>query len=402
MRSVSVLLVVWCLRAQEPLPPDLDALSKIRTRMLFNLAHQPNYTCVETIERSTRARSTKQFRVIDTLRLEVALLDGHEMFAWPGSKKFEDIDVTKLITTGAIGNGNFGTHARALFETRSATFQFLGETDFAGKKAIRFDYNVPQMLSGYHLRVGTASAVVGYHGSFYADPATFDIERIEVIADDIPPELPMASADDKIDYARTRIGESDFLLPSQSELTMLDLNGGENRNHVRFTSCRQYSGESVITFGDAPGNNSETKEAPPPISAREFDIPEGLDIQLSLVEDIDLKKAAIGDAVRARVDRDVKKNGQIVIPKGATATGRITRLEKYETFSVLGVEFPEIEAPGILARMKGNLESTVGVQAVHGRYSLRGGSPRQPGEGVFSVNATQLRLPKGCIMFWRT
>src|ERR1700719_4336898 len=102
MRGVLILLVVPCLRAQAPLPLDLDALSKVRTRMLFNLQHQPNYTCVETIERSTRSRSTKQFKVIDTLRLEVALLDGHEMFAWPGSRKFEDVDVTKLVTTGAI------------------------------------------------------------------------------------------------------------------------------------------------------------------------------------------------------------------------------------------------------------------------------------------------------------
>jgi hypothetical protein len=399
MRGLPILLVVSCLRAQEPLSLDLDTLSKIRTRMLFNLKNQPNYTCVETIERSSRSRSTKQYRVIDTLRLEVALLDGHEMFAWPGSKKFDDIDVTKLVTTGAIGNGNFGTHARVLFESRSATFHYLGETDFDGKKAIRFDYSVPQMLSGYRVRVGAASAIVGYHGSFYVDPATFDMERIEVIADDLPPELLMASAEDRIDYALARIGDGDFLLPAQSELTMVDLNGGENRNHVRFTSCRQYSGESVITFGEAP----KSKETPAPVPTREFDIPEGLDVQLSLIDDIDLRKVAIGDPVHARVDRDVKKNGQLIVPKGAIASGRITRLEKYETFTVIGLEFPEIEAPGILARMKGNLQNTAGVLAVRSRYSLRGGSARQPGEGVFPVNTTQqLRLPKGCIMFWRT
>ena len=398
MRCVPVMLAVSCLWAQEPLSPDLAALTKIRTRMLFNLKHQPNYTCVETIERSIRARSTKQYRVIDTLRLEVALLDGHEMFAWPGSKKFEEVDITKLITNGAIGNGNFGTHARALFETRSATFQYLGETDFAGKKAIRFDYNVPQMLSGYRLRVREASAIVGYHGSFYADPHTFDMVRIQVVADDIPPELLLASADVKIDYALARIGEGDFLLPSQSELTMLGLDGGENRNHVRFTSCRQYSGESVITFGDAP----ETKEVAAPILTREFDVPQGLDIQLALMEEIELRKMAIGDPVRARIDRDVKRNGQVVIPKGAIANGRITRVEKHETFSVIGVEFPEIEAPGILARMKGNLQSTVGISPLQSRSNFRTGRPQLPGEGVFPVNATQLRIAKGCIMLWRT
>jgi hypothetical protein len=68
----------------------------------------------------------------------------------------------------------------------------------------------------------------------------------------------------------------------------------------------------------------------------------------------------------------------------------------------VGVEFPEIEAPGMLARMKGSLEHTVGVLPVTHPYSMRGRSPLVPGEGVFPVNDNQFALPKGCIMFWRT
>jgi hypothetical protein len=398
MRCVPVILAVLCLRAQTALPPDLDALSKIRTRMIFNLQHQPNYTCVETIERSSRAKTTARFKIIDTLRLEVGLVDGREMFAWPGSKKFEDSDLTKMISSGAIGNGNFATHARALFETRAATFHYQGVVDFEGKKAIRFDYDVPQMLSGYRIRVSAASAIVGYHGSFYVNPETFDMEQMEVLADEIPPDLMLSSAADKIDYAIARIGEGDFLLPSESNLSMVNLNGSENHNHVKFTACRQFSGESIITFGDAPVSNPDAG----PIPTREFDLPEGLDIQLVLTQKIDLHKAAIGDPVLARVDHDVKKNGEVVVPKGATAAGRITRIEKYERYSIVGVEFPEIEAPGMLARMKGRLDHTVGFLPVTHPYSIRGRSPLLPGEGVFPVNDNQFALPKGCIMIWRT
>lgn len=392
------MLAMLCLRAQTPLSPDLDTLAKIRTRMLFNLQHQPNYTCVETIERSSRPKSTGKFKLIDTVRLEVALVDGREMFAWPGSKKFDDFDVTKMITTGAIGNGNFATHARALFETRSATFHYVGMVDFDGKKAIRFDYIISQALSGYRIQVGTASAIVGYHGSFYANPETFDMEDIEVIADNIPSELLLTSASDKIDYAVARIGEGDFLLPSESDLSMVNTNGSENHNHVKFTSCRQFTGESVITFDEAPVSKPDAA----PLPAREFDVPQGLDIELALTEAIDLREAAIGDPVHARVQRDVKKNGEVVIPKGATAAGRITRLEKYENYSIVGIEFPEIEAAGMLARMKGGLDHTLGVAPVRSRYGTRSRTPVLPGEGVFPVNDTQLRLSKGCIMFWRT
>src|SRR5580658_5706185 len=126
MRTIAAAFVVFALRAQTPLSPELDALSKIRTRMNFNLAHQPNYTCVETIERAARGRSGNKLKVIDTLRLEVALVGGKEMFAWPGSKKFDDSDITKLVTSGPIGYGNFGAHAKALFGTGSAAFHYLG------------------------------------------------------------------------------------------------------------------------------------------------------------------------------------------------------------------------------------------------------------------------------------
>ncbi len=398
MRTIPAAFMVLCLHAQTSLTPDLEVLTKIRMRMIFNLQHQPNYTCVETIERSTRTKLSTKLKIVDTLRLEVALVEGKELFAWPGSKKFEDSDVTQMITTGAIGNGNFGTLAQALFTNRSATFQYKGIEKFQGKNSIRFDYNVPQMLSGYRIRVSTASAIVGFHGSFYADAATYDMQRIEVQADDIPPALLLSSTTDKIDYAVARIGDSDFLLPSQSELSMVGLNGAEEFNHVKFSSCRQYSGESVLTFGDAP----ETKPDAAPAPTRVFDLPEGVDVEFTVVKEIDLYKAAIGDPIYARVDKDVKQKNDILIPKGATATGRIVRLERNETFLMLGVEFPEIESPGLLAHMKGGLQGTAGVVPLSSRRNVRTRSPGLPGEGLIPVNATQRHLAKGCIMFWRT
>ena len=50
------------------------------------LRGQPNYTCTETIERTRQAPASRA-KVEDTLRLEGALVDGKEMFAWPGSAR---------------------------------------------------------------------------------------------------------------------------------------------------------------------------------------------------------------------------------------------------------------------------------------------------------------------------
>src|SRR5438477_6687873 len=83
-----------------------NPLPRIRAQMAELLRGQPNYTCTETIER-TRQTPANRAKVEDTLRLEVALVDGKEMFAWPGSKQFEDRDLSELISTGMFGNGNF-------------------------------------------------------------------------------------------------------------------------------------------------------------------------------------------------------------------------------------------------------------------------------------------------------
>src|SRR5438046_10492248 len=88
-----------------------DPLPRIRAQMAELLRGQPNYTCTETIERTRQAPASRS-KVEDTLRLEVALVDGKEMFAWPGSKQFEDRDLGELVSTGMFGNGNFAIYDR--------------------------------------------------------------------------------------------------------------------------------------------------------------------------------------------------------------------------------------------------------------------------------------------------
>ena len=118
---------------------DAGLLPHIREKMAEILVRQPNYTCTETIER-TRQSSGSHSKIEDTLRLEVALVDGKEMFAWPGSKQFEDHDLSDLVSTGMFGNGNFAIYARILFLSNAATFQDRGETQLDGRPrlALRF------------------------------------------------------------------------------------------------------------------------------------------------------------------------------------------------------------------------------------------------------------------------
>ena len=76
-------------------------------------SHSPNYTCVETMDRTRRLGPARQFQMQDTLRMEVALVEGKEMFAWPGSKKFESDDLRTLISGGSLRQRSTSRSSRA-------------------------------------------------------------------------------------------------------------------------------------------------------------------------------------------------------------------------------------------------------------------------------------------------
>ncbi|MGH9665170.1 MAG: hypothetical protein ACRD9L_12160, partial [Bryobacteraceae bacterium] len=310
--------------ADPALWPQLLQLSRIKRRMAGNLQHEPDYTCVETIERSQRLKPSRRFELLDVLRLEVALVSGTEMFAWPGAGKFEYGDPRKFIGSGAIGNGYFALHARAVFLSSAPLFTYGGEEQLAGRRAVRYDYRIALLSSGYHLKSAGKDVAVAYHGSFWADAETLDVLRLTVDADDIPVALNLARADTLIDYQRMKIGESGFLLPVVSDLVLTDFAGNDNRNRMRFTSCRQYTGGSVLSFADPPPDTPQPAAASGP---REIRLPRGLWIETTLERKIDSRRAAVGDHVDAIVSRSIKRHGHVVIPKGARLAGRLTRLQ---------------------------------------------------------------------------
>jgi hypothetical protein len=380
-------------------PQRSDLLARIRVHAIVNLDRQPNYTCRETMERSHRLSSAHKFQLLDTVRLEVALVDGKEMFGWPGAGKFEDMDVRNFVSQGAIGNGNFALHARAVFRGGAATFEDRGDFSNGRQSWVRFAFQVPLIGSGYTLRVGEHKAVVGYHGSFDADPTSLDLERIEVIADEIPLELGLTSAEDRVEYARTQIGSGEFLLPSGSELSMVNLDGTENRNQVRFDSCRQFTGESVLTFDDPAPASSVSG----PANIEEVVLPPDLTLTLAVLDEVDLTKVAIGDPVRARLQNDLKSKGRVLLPKNAIASGHITRVEHRSDSLVVGLRFDELEAPGVRARPLLRLDDLMIANPdrvpARARYVL---SAVRPGEGILTLGVGRTRLNRGLLMNWST
>lgn len=402
MRERALLLVVGAslLAAQNAPVPNVPAesvlLGRIRAHMGEVLRSVPNYTCIETMERTRRVGPAHRFQMEDTLRLEVALVEGKEMFAWPGSKKFENDDLRNLISTGTYGNGAFALFARAVFMGNAPTFVYRGEEPINGRNLVRYDFRVTQITSGYQIRVQDHEATVAYHGSFWADPQTLDAARLEVVADDIPPILDLAYSSDRIDFARARIGQEDFLLPSESELEMRQPSGLESRNFVRFSACRQYTGESVLRFDDVTADGDNPK--PPD---EEIVLPMGLELRVSLLDDIDPATVAGGDEVHASLINDLKEKGKILAAKGSVVVGRITRLERYPEQIVLGIAFTDLYGGGKHAALSLQFERTLmPVLWTPPRTPLL--VEPAPHEGLIQIRPGRVVLKRGMLMYWRT
>jgi hypothetical protein len=281
---------------------------------------------------------------VDTVRLEVALVKGKELFGWPGAEKFEEGDIGEMVKGGAIGNGNFANHARSIFMGNGARFTHAGESSVEGRAAIRWDFRVAQNQSRYLLRIGKDEGLAGYHGSFWVDTKTLDLVRLEVIAEEIPPNLPLKSATDRMDYGLVKIGDSDFLLPKGSVMTLTDSLGNENRNRTVFTNCRQYGTESTISFADPSPDALPTVAAAKP--QEPIRMPAGVLIMMSLDNEITSDKNAVGDEITATLSGAVKRGKETIVPKGAKFRGRLTQLTRNGNDFLFSFAFNRVEFAG--------------------------------------------------------
>jgi hypothetical protein len=393
---------VWA--GQTEAPRELVLLTNIKQKMKQNLQQVPNYTCLETVERSRRMPRSQviskdggpgPFQPLDIVRLEVAEVEGKEFFSRPGARNFEETRLSAFVNSGMIGNGMFALFTRAIFANDIATYVFAGQQNVEGRDLLRYDYQVSYLSSGYTIMTNLGKAKVAYYGSFWADPQSLQAVRLDVHANDIPPRLGVADATTRIDYARVRIGASDVLLPQSAEMTLHQLSDYESRNRVEFTHCNQYAAESVISFdGETSGSSA---------AVNRVELPAGLMLTVGLETALDLETARVGDLISGKVQAGVKHKDGVIVPKGALVTGRLRRLEKYtdeSPYFVVGLEFTEVKFPGNRARFFAELQQ---IAAPSGPERItKMPIPHLPGVGTVSVRGGGLRLAAGLRMVWRT
>jgi hypothetical protein len=389
-----LVLLVWAGSAEagpDDLPREVLLLAHFKQQMRQVLSQVPNYTCLETIQRSARGAHASAFTSLDTVLLEISNLENKELLAWPGAHRFEDGDLTSFASGGLMGSGVFASFAQDVFLGATTTIRYYGGEEIAGRALTRFDFRIPEVWSGFRLKANGASAKVGTMGSFWMDPDSMELVRLSIRADDIPPAVGIERTATVIDYARMRIGETDVLLPQDAKMLLMLISGEIRQNDIAFSHCHEYRTESSIRF-DMP-DTSEPVSAPP---VRLVDLPAGLLVSVELETAIDSGTAHVGDLLRGHVINDVGLKGKaIIVPKGALVTGRIRGLERLRSpepaFEVT-IELAELEWENARSEFYGELL----------RNPMVAGAPRTPGTGVFHMKGTQFHIAAGFQMNWRT
>jgi hypothetical protein len=408
-------VVPVCVTAQQaydplkPMTADEILLGRVRVVAAQAFARLPNFTCVETIERSRRAAPNKKYEFLDTIRLEVAYVDGKELYSWPGETRFEERDLPTMVGgAGAIGTGDFALHAKSVLLGPMVVFQPAVAEEMDGRAVYRFDFRLSIQYSGYMLRIQPNEGPVGFSGSTWHDKTTLDLLKLEVIIDEIPANLPLRRGEKRIHYKRTVIGEDSFLLPVSMDMTLTHANGSESRNAMTFASCRQYMGESTLIF-EEPAPDAKPRE-----SKVEVTLPGGLGVPLRLRTPLELAKVARGDLIETETGREVKRRDVVLLPKGARVRFRVSRVACYSSpishcwIALLPERFEfENKSGGFKAQVDpAMLESSTSVllrglprsQLMREQASL---GEVEPGAGIIVVRGER-QLASGYQMLWRT
>jgi hypothetical protein len=346
--TILLFVVAGSLRGQEDMK---SILLRARQAVMDTLTRLPNYVCTQTINRTRyepiltpRAHSCDEVstqvngagwrrRLVssDLLRLDVAvsrLTD--EMYSWAGQDHFFAGNLFDLVRDGAVSTGSFSSMLASIFGNDAANFFYNGNKSIEGKSLSEFEFRIPLEKSRYSfiLRSGSKQeAAMPYDGTLLINPDTADLIRLVVRTNQMPPESRACALTQTLTYDRVSLHGAKFLLPSEARVSLVHTDGTEAENVIKYTSCREFQGESSLTFGSSPEPVPSSSQEP---SAGNLHLPPELPFKLVFTESIDTAVAAAGDPIQLRLKTAIRDGAsRVLIPAGAPVRGRIVSLKHF-------------------------------------------------------------------------
>jgi hypothetical protein len=402
--------------AGDTLAPEVLRLAAARRQTAALLEQMPNYTCIETIERQESRSALEGLHRADLIRVEVAFLNGREVFALPGRRSFSNEELYRIIGHGFTATGLFATFARGVFLHSSAYRVTFGAAEtLEGNPAFRYDYESNVGAESWNVRWAEQSGYVGERGSFWVDSRDLRLLRMTVSATAIPSNLPYSRILVSIDFSLTTLGGVPTLLPQAARVDAADFAGTEWVNRIDFSQCHRFDVETKLVIEDVPEEMVQ--------KAFGTVLPPGMDIAVELRTPLAGGNASTSQPVEAVVFKAVNK-GPVSLPAGSRLHGRIRRLVPLMPAGagyLVSIEFDSIETPQgaipFVATLAG-VDRVRGVQVLKGSPQT-GKDPRcktafgpelaseecgaaVPGVVNFLLSNDSVSLTPGLKMLWRT
>jgi hypothetical protein len=343
-----------------------------------------------------------------------------ELYSAPGDRHFSEEHPAAFTSTGFSQDGLFGMYLYNVLVAGAARYTYRGEEELDGRRAAKYEYRLSALGEPMILSLGgNSKAATGMKGTLWADLVSLDVLRLDVQADEIPPDFPVVSSTAVLHYAPVRIGDRDIMLTQSADSRMELTSGYANRNQVDLTHCRSYEAQSSITFGPPAAEPA----APPPLftlpgadfAMASQPIPAGLRIAVALSAGV-AAKTSVGSPIEGTVIGAAgPKGAKAVIPDGAVVRGRIRRLERQPESGafLMALEFTDVEVGGARLRFYADLESVdrrPGVECLVTAGGVRSSRampqaldvPDLPGVGYLLLGGDPPELPKGFALVWKT
>ena len=396
-------------------------LGQIRLKVAEQVKGSANYTCVQAVDRTYwRAQHYEAFGcehhkgdsrrkevMHDRLRLDIAVSEGHEIYSWHGGSSFSSGGIADVVRSGPISSGSFVGYLQNIFLVAGIRFEFRGRVDRNGIETYKFDYWVPLAVSHHDVAGRSGTGVrVPFHGTFFADCRTLELVNLDVILDQMPPEVEICNAEIDMNYGTTKISDHDALIPQIFSLRMEDASHLYTISTSEYSSCREFRGESTVHFelNEAGQQNS----GPAPSPSDEW-FPAGISLHVRLLTPITENTAFTGDRVEGVLLEPVRlsRNATKVIPKGAVLGGIITLLEKREEpyrHFLYSIEFDHLTFADKSMRLKASPkpthEAAVQLGFIYG-HVVPAWVEEQYRNGIF-VAMPKLRLDQHFSGEWQT
>jgi hypothetical protein len=396
-----------------------ELIQRIGDRVAEQVSKTANYTCLETLERSyyrnngfemamygpSAVAVPKNELLYDRLKLDVAVSEGSEIYAWHGSNKFGANEVTDVVQHGPISTGQFIGYLKNLFLVPGVRFTYRGPASVDGNQVYQFDFDVPQESSRYSVQTKAGQARVPYHGSLTARASDLQMNSVRVLADNVPFDSRIRSATMSMTYQAANMGGRDALIPASFVMQLEDAEHIFTVSHGEYSECREYAPESNVHFADvqSPATSSESSRTAP--QARE--LPPGLKLNVELTTDVNDQTAYTGNPIEGVLVDRIERPG-LVLPKGARLTGVITMFQVRfvpQRHYFVKVEFQHVTAANTEYSLR-SVHQPSGREAedlfyLYGGYIPEGVSG-QLRNGVIVFDSRHVKLHRGFRGVWQT